>query len=82
MTLEGSFVRYLIESSGKTKFLKLYRGEPIAAVYGKAEMLCSLEEKWVRFLAEGHPRLQSKDHAKLVAAPAPLKLTIRRDPCP
>ncbi|MDH3233963.1 MAG: hypothetical protein OEQ29_10580 [Alphaproteobacteria bacterium] len=82
MTLEGSFVRYLIESSGKTKFLKLYRGEPISTIYGKAERLCSLEERWVRYLAESHPGLQSKDHAKLVAAPAPLKLAIRRDPCP
>ena len=81
MTLQGSFVRHLIESSGKTRFLRLYRGEAITAVYGKAETICSLEEKWVRFLAENHKQLRSKDHAKLASALAPLKLSIRRDPC-
>lgn len=45
---EGSFVRYLIESRGIAKFLRMYFGDAYEQVYN--ESLISLEEDWVRML--------------------------------
>ena len=55
MLEQGSFVAYLVESLGKEKFMRLYRGEAFEKVYGMRE--CEAHRDWFAHLLKVEPSL-------------------------